>query len=178
MKYFIKCWKHFADFKGRARRKEYWMFLLFNYIISFALGMVYYVGLILQLTNSADAEYYSGGSSSMLWTGGGLVFVFFCIMVIYCWMSLIPTLAVIVRRLHDIGRKGTWLWLLVFLILFYGILLSNVFSVTVVVVVGILITILSMGISVLMIVLGCIDGHKGENQYGPNPKELEEAENK
>ncbi|MBR3797283.1 MAG: DUF805 domain-containing protein, partial [Bacteroidales bacterium] len=34
MKYFLKCWKHYADFKGRARRKEYWMFLLFSTIIS------------------------------------------------------------------------------------------------------------------------------------------------
>ena len=176
MKYFIKCWKHFADFKGRARRKEYWMFLLFNYIISFALGMVYYVGLILQLTNSADAEYYSGGSSSMLWTGGGLVFVFFCIMAIYCWMSLIPTLAVIVRRLHDIGRKGTWLWLLVVPILLCCIMFLGMSSEMVVIAIGILMFIFNTAIMVLFIILGCIDGQKGENKYGPNPKELEEAE--
>ncbi len=176
MKYFLKCWKHYADFKGRARRKEYWMFLLFNYIISFVLCMVYYVGLVFQLLNEADAELLEGSNPLLVMTGTGLVFVFFCIMVIYCWLSIIPTLAVVVRRLHDIGRNGSWLWLVFVLVLLYGILFSNIFSETVIIAVSILITILSLAIGVLCIVLGCIDGQKGENRFGLDPKETGQQE--
>ena len=48
-------------------------------------------------------------------------------------------------------------------------------SLWIVLTVGIISCIYSFGITVLYIILGCIDGQKGENQYGPNPKEVEEA---
>ena len=177
MKYFLKCWKHYADFKGRARRKEYWMFLLFNYIISFIIGMVYYIGVMFQ----AFAKFSSGEMYNMalsgLYFGTGWVFVIFCIMMAYSLAVLLPTLAVIVRRLHDIGRKGTWLWLLIVPIPLYCILFFNLYSLWIVITVGLICCIYSLAITVLYIVLGCIDGQKGENQYGPNPKEVEEMNN-
>ena len=40
MKWFIKCLKQYADFRGRARRKEYWMFTLINGIIGFVMGLL------------------------------------------------------------------------------------------------------------------------------------------
>lgn len=176
MKYFLKCWKHYADFKGRARRKEYWMFLLFNYIISFIIGMVYYIGVMFQ----AFAKFSSGEMYNMalsgLYFGTGWVMVIFCILMAYSLAVLLPTLAVIVRRLHDIGRKGTWLLLLLVPIPLYCIFYFCMFSLVAVIILGILMMICSLGITVLYIVLGCIDGQKGENQYGPNPKEIEEAE--
>ena len=39
MKWFIKCFKQYADFKGRARRKEYWMFALINWLIGLVMGL-------------------------------------------------------------------------------------------------------------------------------------------
>ncbi|MBR5983133.1 MAG: DUF805 domain-containing protein [Bacteroidales bacterium] len=176
MKYFIKCWKQYADFKGRARRKEYWMFLLFNYIISFILGTIYYIGVMFQ----AFAKFSSGEMHNMafngLYFGSGWVLVIFCIMMAYGLVVLLPTLAVMVRRLHDIGRKGTWLFLLLVPIPLYVIMWFNIFTLWVVLTVGILMLIYSLVITILYIVLGCIDGQKGENQYGPNPKEMEDAE--
>ena len=50
------------------------------------------------------------------------------------------------------------------------------FSLVAVITLGILMIICSLGLTILYIILGCIDGQKGENQYGPNPKEMEEAE--
>ena len=176
MKYIIKCWKHYADFKGRARRKEYWIFLLFNYIISAILGMVYYIGAMFQaFENFSSGEIYDMAVSG-LYFGTGWVFVFFCITAVYGLASMIPMLAVIVRRLHDIGRKGTWLWLLIIPILLYCIFYFCMFSLVAVITLGILMIICSLGLTILYIILGCIDGQKGENQYGPNPKEMEEAE--
>lgn len=79
MKWFIKCFQHYADFKGRARRKEYWMFTLFNSLFSILLYIV-------------DVSINSPGIFQS----------------IYTLVVLLPGLAVCVRRLHDIGKSGWW----------------------------------------------------------------------
>lgn len=89
MNWYLKCLKQYADFKGRARRKEYWLFFLFNILISFLLG------LIDGLLGWADTEMGIG----LL---GGL----------YSLGVLVPGVAVCVRRLHDVGKSG-WNYLLV-----------------------------------------------------------------
>jgi len=175
MRYFLKCWKHYADFKGRARRKEYWMFLLFNYIISTIIGLVYYTGVMFQFLSLKTSGYDL--ATEGFFFGNGWVFAVFCIAIAYCLAALTPMLAVIVRRLHDIGRKGTWVWLLAVPIPLYCIFYFCMFSLVAVIILGILMMICSLGITVLYIVLGCIDGQKGENQYGPNPKEVGEGMN-
>ena len=75
--------KQYADFKGRARRKEYWMFFLFNVIIAFALGLI-------------DGVF--GWSDSELGLG--------VLGSIYSLCVFVPSLSVSVRRLHDIGKSG------------------------------------------------------------------------
>ncbi|GAA3760380.1 DUF805 domain-containing protein [Flavobacterium ginsengiterrae] len=70
--------ENYANFEGRARRKEYWMFFLANMIISFALGFV--MGLI---------------SPSL-----GLVAN------VYSLAVLVPSIAVAIRRMHDVGKSG------------------------------------------------------------------------
>ena len=71
--------EHYADFEGRARRKEYWMFLLINILIGVALGVIGYATGIKLLSN------------------------------IYSVAVLVPGIAVAVRRLHDIGKSGWWM---------------------------------------------------------------------
>lgn len=84
MNWYLKCFKQYADFSGRARRKEYWHFVLFNVIISFVLGFIDgFTGMII-------SEEYSLGVLSG----------------IYSLAVLIPGIAVGVRRLHDIGKSG------------------------------------------------------------------------
>jgi len=72
--------KKYKEFSGRARRKEYWMFLLFNVIILAVLRVV----------------------DGLLDTAGA-------IRTIYALVIFIPGLAVALRRLHDTGRSGWWL---------------------------------------------------------------------
>src|SRR5207249_3796366 len=79
----------YADFSGRARRKEYWMFILFHAIISIALLIV---GAILAAAVGRDSPGASGLASGIY----GL----------YSLAVLLPSLAVTVRRLHDTGRGG------------------------------------------------------------------------
>ena len=83
MKYWVECMKKYADFSGRARRREYWMFSLSNFLILLALGFVCGV---LGLAEGASAL----GS-------------------LYTLALLLPGLAVTVRRMHDTGHSG---WML------------------------------------------------------------------
>ena len=82
MNWYLKVLKQYADFSGRARRKEYWMFFLFNTIISYGI-----IGLSLGL----DMPSLSMVSS------------------LYSLVVLIPSIAVGVRRMHDSGKSGWFL---------------------------------------------------------------------
>ena len=103
MNWYIEVLKKYAVFSGRARRREYWMFVLFNVIIAVVLTII---------EGIADAG--SEGSRSTLTTLYGLA-------------VLIPSLAVSVRRLHDTGRSG-W-WLLIGLIPIIGTIVLLIFMV-------------------------------------------------
>ncbi|HEY0721891.1 MAG TPA: DUF805 domain-containing protein [Gammaproteobacteria bacterium] len=80
MNWYMEVLKKYANFSGRSRRTEYWMFTLFNIIISVVLSIV-------------DGVVGTLGILSML----------------YFLAILIPSLAVSIRRLHDTNRSGWWL---------------------------------------------------------------------
>lgn len=82
--YFISCiGEKYACFKGRARRKEYFGFLLGFTVIDTLLGI-----LIFAITNNLDAVYMVRGVLNLL--------------------VLLPSLGVLVRRLHDVNCSGWW----------------------------------------------------------------------
>jgi uncharacterized membrane protein YhaH (DUF805 family) len=78
----------YATFEGRARRSEYWWFALFNFIVSLLLGF------------SLGGGHGMGEGGMM---GGNLIST------IWSLATLLPTIAVGARRLHDIDRTGWWL---------------------------------------------------------------------
>lgn len=86
MEWYLMVLKKYAVFEGRARRKEYWMFLLFNIIISFGIGFV--TGFLGALLHAA--------SITMLST-------------LYSLAVLVPSIAVGVRRMHDTNHSGWFL---------------------------------------------------------------------
>ena len=104
MNWYLEVLKKYAVFSGRARRKEYWFFVLFNLIIS----------LVLTFIDSALGTLNEE-------TGYGLLSG------VYSLAVLIPSLAVAVRRLHDTGRTG-W-WLLIGLIPLIGLIVLLIFFV-------------------------------------------------
>ena len=104
MNWYLQALKNYANFSGRARRKEYWYFALFNFIVAFVLGFID------GMTGSVSSE----GGIGLL---GG----------IYTLAVLIPGLAVSVRRLHDTERSG-W-WLLIALVPLIGAIVLLVFMV-------------------------------------------------
>ncbi|MEH6757377.1 MAG: DUF805 domain-containing protein [Parasphingorhabdus sp.] len=120
--------KRYADFSGRSRRKEYWMFVLFNIIVMFGLAII---GGVLGGFTPDEA-----GAASL---GGGLMFG---LLGIYSLAILVPALAVQVRRFHDQDKSG-WFVLLSFVPYIGGL---------------------------IVLVFMCLDGNKGENRFGPDPK--------
>jgi uncharacterized membrane protein YhaH (DUF805 family) len=88
MNWYLKVLKQYADFSGRARRKEYWMFVLFNMIFAI-------VAIILDNILGIAKEGIGYGPLYGL----------------YVLAMLIPGLAVTVRRLHDVGKSG-WMILI------------------------------------------------------------------
>lgn len=118
MNWYLAVLKKYAEFSGRARRREYWLFALFNLLITMALAFV------------------DGATGLMHETGYGLLSG------LYTLAILIPGIAVSVRRLHDTGRSGWWL--------FIGL----------VPLIG----------AIVLLVFMLLDSHPGDNEYGPNPK--------
>lgn len=113
MEWYLKVLKNYATFDGRARRKEYWMYTLFTLIVTILLTVI--DGSVLKMQALAP---------------------------VYGIATLLPGLAVTVRRLHDIGKSG-WFFLIILIPL-----------------VG----------PIILLVWNCSDSTPGPNQYGPNPK--------
>ena len=98
--------KNYVNFDGRARRSEYWYFVLFNFLISFGLSII------------------------------GNAIKFPLIGSIYSIGVLLPSIAVAIRRMHDVGKSG---WYIL--------------------------------IPIYNLILAFTEGTKGNNEYGPDPKE-------
>jgi uncharacterized membrane protein YhaH (DUF805 family) len=123
MKWYLQGLRKYAVFSGRARRREYWMFELISTLITFALfAFAVFLG-------KAGYEYF-------VW----LPFA-------YVLGTAIPSLAKLVRRLHDTNHSGWWFFIGMVPLVGPFILLS--FTVK--------------------------DGDRGDNQYGPDPKALPAA---
>lgn len=112
MNWYLGVLKKYAVFSGRARRKEYWMFFLFNIIIAVVISIV--AGIL-------DIAPQSGQ--------GNVLFR------IYAMAVLMPSIAVGVRRMHDTDHSGWWLLL-----------------------------------PIVNLVLAVLEGQRGDNRFGPDPK--------
>jgi uncharacterized membrane protein YhaH (DUF805 family) len=110
--YFTLAYKKYAEFSGRSTRSEYWYFYLAYFIITIILS------LLSSLSDAVDI-----------------------VLAIFALATLIPYLAVTVRRMHDIGKSG---W-------------------------NILWNLLPIIGTIYFIVLLCTKSQEGDNKYGPNP---------
>jgi uncharacterized membrane protein YhaH (DUF805 family) len=139
--YFKRCMtSYFAKFSGRARRKEYWGFALFTFLINIVLQVIFFI--------AAGPMMMAGDPNAMANLSGPAMIVG-VILIIFGLVLLIPSLAVLVRRFHDIGWSG---WILLLFI------------------VGMLIPFLNFLIVIGLIVVLCIDSQRNENKWGPPPK--------
>ena len=116
MKWYLRVMlENYANFSGRARRREYWMFSLFFFIVCMAL---LFLTVLLFLAMGDTVNYTSNE-----WVNevlAGLWILFFA-------AHILPGFALTIRRLHDIGKSG-W-WYLVAFIPYVGSLIIFIFSV-------------------------------------------------
>jgi uncharacterized membrane protein YhaH (DUF805 family) len=117
-------WANYTNFKGRARRSEYWFVQLFLVVINLAAA-----GIDFALMDGDVERFIANG-------GGGIVGL------VVILATIIPAIAVLIRRLHDTGRSG-W-WALIGLIPLAGAIVLLVFTVE--------------------------DSSPKANMYGPSPK--------
>ena len=120
-------YRRYADFKGRSRRSEYWMFRLF------AIGALALVTVLMSVLSPGffgDSEVTLVGAIAASVLGIGVI------------ASMVPAIALSVRRLHDIDRTG-W-WLLIVIIPYLG--------------------------SFALFILSLLDGTAGPNRFGEDPK--------
>lgn len=156
IKYYLEALKKYATFSGRARRKEYWYFTLMNWIIGFCLTLPFmcsYFNVIFQAVSSTDTlptedELFLTTLANM----SLISIILYALVIIYQIAVFIPTLALWVRRLHDIGKSGKFLLLI--LVLF--IPLVNILACII--------------LPILFLVWACTDSQIGENKYGADPK--------
>lgn len=139
------CFSKYATFSGRARRSEFWWFYLLGVILNMAFSVL--VKWKMAKIAAIESAIYSGVDiNSLQAQAESADTIFYTCAIILCVIGLIlfiPMLAAWVRRLHDVGKSGHLLWL-----------------------------ILLCGVGGLVPLIMCIsDGQPGENQYGPNPKE-------
>ena len=124
MEWYLKVMRdNYANFSGRARRREYWMYVLVQSIIM--------IGLMI-LDSVLGLDFELQGIS----LGYGYLYLIGLI------VHFIPSLAVVVRRLHDVGKSG-WFYF-IFLIPIIGI--------------------------IWLLILYCTEGQKEDNKWGPDPK--------
>lgn len=142
MEWMLMPWRRYADFSGRSRRKEYWMFALLNFII-FAVLYVIMISVmgpsITETMMQAEVGMEPVQPPAGMMAGLGIVDL---IMGIYSLAVFVPSLAVTVRRFHDQDKSG-WFVLLAFIPMVGGIVL---------------------------LVFMCLEGTHGENRFGPDPK--------
>ncbi|WP_157220638.1 DUF805 domain-containing protein [Flavisphingomonas formosensis] len=116
MEWMLLPFRRYAQFSGRSRRKEFWYFTLFVFVVSLILSAL---DSALGLGGSTTREFNrtSMGMSAYYGSSGGLLSGIFSL------AALIPSLAVSVRRLHDTDRSGWWLLLMFLPIIGWIILL-------------------------------------------------------
>lgn len=123
---------NYVNFKGRSRRRDYWLAMLGLAIVE----VILYVILMASIVSAAASETQEPGPMFM---------VSMILLLVFTLAIIVPSLAIVIRRLHDIGKSGVW------------------FFISFIPVIG----------SIMIFIFMLMDSQPGTNQWGPNPKGIE-----
>lgn len=151
MEWMILPFKRYADFQGRSRRKEYWMFTLLNIIVfSVLAGPFFFSFMSASMTNAGDPAAQEAAMTAMMEGGASLSVIGVGLYALYALAAFIPSIAVTVRRLHDRDMSGWW---------YLGLAVAGILPF-----VGFL-------ASIALFVLMVLPGTAGANRFGADPKD-------
>jgi uncharacterized membrane protein YhaH (DUF805 family) len=172
MNWMILPLKRYFDFKGRSRRKEYWMYTLFLVIVSIVLSILDAVlGLGGSAVGDAETSPTAMGASGAL--SGGLLANLFAL------GTFIPSLAVAVRRLHDLDRSGWWVLLPFGPFVIGAVLMAAGFmqamsgsgdGMGAAAMAGMVLIGVGLICAIVLLVWYCTEGTRGPNRFGEDPK--------
>lgn len=154
MHWMILPFKRYAEFKGRSRRMEFWMFQLLNVIIALVLAGPFFFAFMGASVAASDPSNF-GAEIDPLAGVGTLGMVGVSLYGLYVLAAFVPSIAVTVRRLHDRDMSGWW---------YLGFIIFS------------FIPIVGLIASIAFLVLMLLPGTPGPNQFGPDPKGAGEAE--
>ena len=168
MEWMILPLKRYADFQGRSRRREFWMWVLFVLIALVVLSVIdealgfggsTQLGRVQTPPGPGIFAYAAGVHGGMLTKIFGLAI-------------LIPNLALQVRRLHDTNRTGWWLlaWVIPYVIALALLVASIAGGDLASAATGGGLMLLALIGAIAVLVFLCLEGTKGPNRFGPDPK--------
>ena len=158
MEWMLMPLRRYAEFSGRSRRMEYWMWAVFQFLISIVFQiLIFAVG--------GGAMMATGGDPTAALAAGGAIMVIFGLAILISLAFIIPSIAVSVRRLHDTNRSGWWLLAPLggYVLVFLGAGMES----GAITMIGMLITV---GLAITLLVFYFLDGTPGPNRYGEDPK--------
>lgn len=173
MEWMLMPLKRYADFSGRSRRMEFWMWQLFQvivYVIVLVLAMVVGAGGL--MTGDPTAAASAGGAALLIMALYG----------IYALAVIIPSIAVAVRRLHDTNRSGWWFlapivpYIIGIVAAGAGVASGTEGGLAAAGLLGLVAMLAALVLGLVLLVFYFLEGTKGPNKYGPDPKGRDAAE--
>ena len=168
------CFRKYFDFKGRARRSEYWWFILFECVLTFVWAFL--CGIVMTgLIESSIRSEPMGDPLKIMFISAG-------VMVLPMLFFIIPQYAAMTRRIHDSGHSGWWVFAsfitsLLYMVFYFCVFMPKLlddsdalFSSPGLWVVAGLLGLISSILGIILLVFTIMDGEPGENKYGPSPK--------
>lgn len=148
--------KRYTRFEGRSRRKEFWFFALFVTLV-----LLVIVASVLGYVTVAETWGQPAADWPLMGPGEGWLMLMLALVFLFGFLVMTPTLALLVRRLHDINRSGWWV------VGPIAVLLASPGTGTVV---DLIWSLASSAVLLTLIVFCCRRGTIGPNRYGPDPE--------
>ena len=148
MEWMLMPLRRYAEFSGRSRRKEYWMFSLFLVIVVAILGALMTAGGLPAMMEARSTGVALPPPGPLFFLGAGLLAVFLLAIIV-------PSIAVTVRRFHDRDMSGWW---------YLGFIVLG------------MIPYVGFIASIASLVIMCLPGTPGPNRFGANPLDPASAE--
>ena len=173
--------RRYADFSGRSRRMEYWMWQVFKFIV----GIVFLI-LFAVIFGAAFARFGADADPTEFVAASGGVLLLWMVYMIFVLAIIVPDIAVTVRRLHDTNRSGWWILAPI------GTYLIGIVAAVITAgagasmggtsdqvgtgllatggIIGLIAMLITMIFAIILLVFMFLDGTPGPNRYGPDPK--------